>query len=278
MQVTQLARNVLVVDMDISLGWEQWFLLSSDRHRDNQFCAVDLETKHLKLARAREAKILDFGDMFCAMQGKWDPRSDNKQLPECLRGNDYLNLLIDHHVDAYEDYKDEFIFASHGNHETGILKKHGFDLTKELCKRMGWYSGAYAGWIKFIFRYAGRSWSRVAYYNHGYGGGGPVTKGVIQTNRMTAYAEADIIISGHTHDQWVVPLTRAVLNRANVPELRTQFHVKCGGYKEEFLSGEGYHNEGGRPPKPLGAVWLKFSVEESDLSNQNVTTEFTLAV
>ncbi len=46
-------------------------------------------------------------------------------------------------------------------------------------------------------------------YHHGYGGGGPVTKDVIQTNRRAVYLpDANIVISGHTHDRWIVPVTR----------------------------------------------------------------------
>ena len=60
----------------IAAGWQQWFLLSSDRHHDNKMCDRRLEQQHLDLAAEREALICDFGDLFCAMQGKYDPRSD----------------------------------------------------------------------------------------------------------------------------------------------------------------------------------------------------------
>ena len=51
-------------------GWEQWFLLSSDRHHDNAHTNWAMETRHLDEAVQKNAGILDFGDLFCAMQGK----------------------------------------------------------------------------------------------------------------------------------------------------------------------------------------------------------------
>jgi hypothetical protein len=39
-----------------------------------------MEKRHLELARKRNAVIIDGGDLFCAMQGKYDPRSDKRDL------------------------------------------------------------------------------------------------------------------------------------------------------------------------------------------------------
>ena len=58
-----------------SKDWEQWFLLSSDRHHDNPKTRQDLEQEHLKEAKERNAGVIDIGDLFCAMQGKYDRRA-----------------------------------------------------------------------------------------------------------------------------------------------------------------------------------------------------------
>lgn len=95
------------------------------------------------------------------------------------------------------------------------------------------------------------------YYHHGYGGGGPVTRGVIQTARMGLYLpDADLVVSGHTHDHWTMPIARArVTDHGRVREDR-QMHVRLAGYKGEFIDGEGWAIERGMPPKPRGAAWL----------------------
>ena len=69
--VKELSRNVHRVDIQSrGKGWEQWFLLSSDRHHDNAHADQKLEKRHLDQARERAAGIIDVGDLFCGLQGK----------------------------------------------------------------------------------------------------------------------------------------------------------------------------------------------------------------
>lgn len=247
-------------------GWEKWFLLSSDRHHDNAHTNWDLEKKHLEEAVEREAGILDFGDLFCAMQGKYDHRADTSQCrPEHQRGR-YLDALVETASEFYEPYKENWLFMSPGNHETAITKRHETDLTERFAENMGRSHngkpvvGAYCGYIRFkAYRENGDTLgSIVCYYHHGYGGGGPVTRGVIQTNRMSVYLpDAEIVVSGHTHDSWVVPVARSRLGRNGVTYIDRQTHIRVPGYKDEFTGGQGWHNHRGGPPKTNGAYWLR---------------------
>ena len=52
----------------MSVDDEVWLLLRSDAHHDSPYCDRKLETKHLELAKERNALILDAGDTFDAMQ------------------------------------------------------------------------------------------------------------------------------------------------------------------------------------------------------------------
>ena len=63
MKVDRVNPHVLDIEMDYKKGWEQWFLLSSDRHWDNPHSDWALQKEHLDLARERNAKVLDFGDL-----------------------------------------------------------------------------------------------------------------------------------------------------------------------------------------------------------------------
>jgi hypothetical protein len=258
----QPAPNVLDMRFeDIKSGWEQWFLLSSDRHHDNLHCNHALELKHLKQAKERNAIILDFGDLACAMQGKWDKRADPDAMRPELVGKDYLNKLTKYNTEFYEPFKDLFGLVTPGNHETAILKHHGYNLTQAFCDKLGIPMGTYAGWVRFKFIIGNTGCSLWLYYNHGYGGGGAVTKGVIQTNRMAVYLpDATFVVTGHTHDRWILPLGRTRINDAGVPFQDEQWHIKAGGYKDEFGPGEGWHIETGKEPKPVGAVWLRMWV------------------
>ena len=50
--VEHVSRNVLNVKFEnISTGWEQYILLSSDRHHDSKWTDRDLELEHLEKAK-----------------------------------------------------------------------------------------------------------------------------------------------------------------------------------------------------------------------------------
>jgi len=104
-------------------------------------------------------------------------------------------------------------------------------------------------------------------YTHGYGGGGPVTKGVIQANRKAVYLpDAHFCVSGHIHEHWLMTQSRERLTRSGETKIDEQVHVCLPTYKEEYLMGEDFHRERGRPPKPLGAYWLRFFYDADDIN------------
>ena len=82
----------------------------------------------------------------------------------------------------------------------------------------------------------------------------------------------DIMISGHTHDRWIVELNRLIPdpNRGRVIN-KSQFHVKTGTYKEEFEQGEGWAVERIGTPKSLGSVFCKVFYSQK----QDLELEFT---
>jgi len=269
------------------MNWEQWFLLGSDRHHDNAHTNWKLETKHLEEAKEKDAGILDFGDLFCAMQGKWDRRSDTDQCrPEHQQGR-YLDALVDTAHEFYAPYVKNWLFLSSGNHETSIEKRHETNLTQRLAEKMRAKGtsnpivGAYCGYIRFRAvrknMPAGTRGSIVLSYHHGYGGGGPVTRGVIQTNRMSVYLpDAHIVVSGHTHDSWVVPVARSRITGSGRPYLDRQVHVRIPGYKDEYSGGEGWHHHRGGPPKPQGAYWLRIYPTRGE-DGKSITVDFEVS-
>jgi hypothetical protein len=251
-------------------SFEQAFLLSADRHWDNPKSLQALQLKHLVEAKKRKAGIIDIGDLFCAMQGKFDRRSDKDSIrPEHMSG-DYLDLLVDTATEFFGPYRENFIRLAHGNHEVGVKKNHETDLTNRLVKALNGlggcdvHFGGISGWVHFRFLNEHRHVQhRKLWYHHGYGGGGPVTRGVIQSNRKAVYTpDADFVVSGHIHEEWDLTIPRVRLSNGSEIYLDEQFHIQVPTYKEEYGDGsEGWHNDGGRPPKPIGAKWLVFTKE-----------------
>ena len=262
-----------------------WFLLRSDAHHDNPDCDQDMELRHLKMAKDRGAGIIDIGDLFCAMQGKYDPRASKRKLRPEHQRDDYLDALVETAADFYEPFARNIILLGRGNHETSISKRHETDLTERLIAVLNARTGArimsngYTGWVRFCFRRQHQRSSRVMWYTHGYGGGGPVTLDTIQRQRQQAYIEnADIMLSGHTHDAWHIDAVKHHLSKSGIVERRQVHQLKIPTYKDEYRSGEGgWHVETGKPPKPLGAWWLRFFYESIRQNVVSVKMEITRA-
>lgn len=270
-------RNVVTVRMAVTRsGWEQWFLLRSDAHHDNPECDQKLEKKHLEQAKERGAGIIDAGDLFCAMQGKFDKRADKSKVrPEHTKG-DYLDLLVSTAAKFYEPYAKNIIVLGQGNHETAIAKRHETNLTERLVERINTKAksriqcGGYGGWIRFRFLRTNWRSSSLLHYFHGTGGGGPVTRGVIQTNRLAVFnPDADFVLTGHTHDQWVVPIARQRVSDMDKPYHDEQMHIRTPGYKDSWgdVYG-GWEAEKMLGPKPKGAAWLRFYYFNNEIRSE----------
>ena len=270
--------NPNVLDINISFknrpDLNQWFLLSSDRHWDNPSSNLKLQKKHLDLARERNAKILDFGDLFCVMQGKYDRRSSKSHLRPEHQVDNYLDAVINTAVDWFSPYADMFALVSEGNHESAIRRHHETDLIERFVTTLNYKNGTqltrglYTGWVRFRFIRSSGSGSRVLNlnYTHGYGGGGPVTKGTIQANRKAVYLpDANFCVSGHIHEQWLLTQPRERIGMKGNLYIDEQVHICLPTYKEEYLIGQDFHRERGRPPKPLGAYWLRFYMERDEI-------------
>lgn len=265
--ITERARNIHHITLELAGERdERWFLLQSDVHWDNPHCDRDLFIKHLKQAKERDAAVFDNGDFFCAMQGKWDKRANKNDLRTEHQVGDYFDALVRTAAGELEPYAHLLTVRAQGNHETSVRKKHETDLTERLVERLRLHSdtvklGGYSGYVVFgVTTKSNRRQPVKMFYHHGFGGGGPVTRGVIQTNRQAVFlADADLVLTGHTHDAWQVPIARVKLNQDNTEVVHTrQVHVRAAGYKEEYRDGyDGWHVERGAGPKPVGAVWLR---------------------
>ena len=256
-----------------SANWSQEFLLISDAHIDNAHADRQMFDRHMRQCRERGAQWISNGDFLCCMQGKWDPRSDTSACRPEHREGRYLDSVVTTTADYIAPHADMALLFAPGNHETAIKRRHETDMNERLVEAAKArntachaYAGSYANWVRFLVRGKVRRQifgnSIVMYMHHGYGGGGPVTRGTIQTSRMAVYLpDADIIWTGHTHDEWIMPIQRARLSLHGRPYLDRVLHVRSPGYKDEFSEQNGWAIEKGMPPKPKGALWLRFWME-----------------
>ncbi len=280
-EVIEKHRNVHFIKHQLKSTQEEdsfWVLLSFDRHHDNPKSDNAMEKRHLELAKKRNAIIIDGGDLFCAMQGKYDKRSDKSDLKNEHKAGNYLDRLVSTAADFYAPYAHLFAIIAPGNHETSILKRHETNLTERLVQTLNDRTGSnikvggFSGWIKFQIGCFAQSLAINLWYHHGYGGDAPVTKGVIQTNRQAVYLpDAHIVATGHTHNEWQFPIPRLRLTNKGKVYHDEQLHLKVPSYKEEYVDGYGgWHIERGGPPKPTGAVWLRLSARKTTENQKTV--------
>ena len=271
--VVEKARNVheLRLLKPLKNGEEAWVLWMSDEHWDHPKCKLDLLKEHHNEAAERGAAIIKAGDTFCAMQGKGDPRGDKESVRAEHWGGNYLDLLVKTAADWYAPWKENIKVIGLGNHETSVYKHHETCLIERLCQSLRdkggeTRKGGYSGWVRMMMARGAQTCSYRAFYHHGSGGGGPVTKGLIDFNRMAEYVDADALISGHVHWKNTTPVERISLNDASVIHRGEMQYVRCGTYKDEFEDGNaGFHIEKGRGPRPLGGWWLRLSFKNDKL-------------
>ena len=277
MNITHTSRNVLTLSFDdIKAGWEKWFLLSTDRHWDAVNCDRKLMFQHLEQARERDAHILDTGDFFSMMEGRYDPRRNFDNIrPEYVM-KDYLGAIVKDAHNQLKEYADLFLLLGKGNHDQAVMKHNAIDVMSLLTGKMNEEEGAniqlggYGGWVRFQFSIGNKRSRRQLYYFHGSGGGGEVTRGVIRSNRMSVYIDnADFIVTGHTHDMWDVPIAHRTLN--NKGKI-IQYNCRCinlGTYSDDYGDGyDGYFVESGKSPRPRGAAWLRFYMYNNEIKHE----------
>lgn len=246
-------------------------LLLSDIHWDNPKCDRALLKRHMDEAMEVDADILMNGDTLCLMQGRADRRGSKSGIRPEHNVDHYFDAVVNDAIEWFSPYAKNIKMISYGNHETAIIKHQEIDVIQRLVGGLNQknkthiQTGGYGGWVVYTFK---RDKSRAASafrikYFHGSGGGGPVTKGTIQFNRMATMVEgADMVWMGHVHEDHELTYQVERINQMNRVHLQEVLMVRTATYKEEYgdekdgYGAKGWMVERGSPPKPLGGRWL----------------------
>jgi len=278
--ITQKQEDVHYMDTMLGDKERKRILILSDVHYDSKECDRRLLTMHLNQAKEIGAPVIIIGDWFDSMRSTGDRRMTHGAR-EGLDRLDYLDALVDESARFLEAYKENVVLITQGNHESAMMRHHNTNLTARLATRIGIEYGPYRGWIICsCFRAKGKHSNNLKiYYDHGSGGSAPVTRGVIKTNRRAVMLpDADIVISGHIHERWIVEVPRIKLLRNYKVDQRSQIHASSGTYKKEDLA-EGWAAEKGFGPAALGGLWLdiwNFRDRSAKAKTEN-TLEFSLS-
>lgn len=264
---------------DIAAGWEQSIYVSSDLHIDSINCNRDLLFKQLDEAKAKNSLIFLIGDIFDAMQGRMDKRRSLDELRPEYKREDYYDFVVMDVAKLLSPYAKNIVMISDGNHELSILKYANTNLSDRLVSILNRDYGAhavhggYGGYIRFMIKRGGSSQGSIKIkYFHGSGGEAPVTRGAIQTNRQAVYiADADIVINGHSHNSYYIPIAKERLgNKGNI-YFDIQHYLRTPGYKQDYGDGSaGWEVTRGGVPKPIGCFWINLIYEENKKSRVGI--------
>lgn len=178
--------------------------LISDTHIDNPNFDKATFVEHAQYCLDDQRYMLLGGDLFDGII-----RTDQKRAVNSLleRGDNQLNIKLDMAYELLKPYQEQILFFGRGNHEESILKYNGVDLLEMLAKILNAGKkhqiivGNYANFLRFNFQ--DKRGKSVAHYDiyqhHGMGGSAPVTKGMIDFNRIAKGVNADLIWIGHKH-------------------------------------------------------------------------------
>jgi hypothetical protein len=263
----------------IEKPWEETkILLISDLHWDNPKCDRALLKKHLDEAVKGNNDILINGDLFCLMQGAYDPRKSKSDIRPEHNVSNYFDAIITTAVDWFAPYAHLIKLVGYGNHETAILKRQETDIIERFVTLLNYKTGSaiqvggYGGWIRYQFTDGSSTQSYKIKYMHGFGGGGAVTRGTIQHNRMSVNVEgADAIWMGHVHEDYELTYTVEELTNKDTVMLRDILMIRTSAYKEEYGDGsKGWHIERGASPKPIGGRWLIMKPFRDEKTNRKI--------
>ncbi len=266
------SRNVMTVYVEnFRSGKEVNFLIRGDAHHDSQNCNRSLEKSHLEEIKNRNGFIIDVGDVFDAMQGKFDPRKSYDNLREEYKVANYLDKIVEDAALFYKPYAKNFLVIASGNHEASVLSNCGVDLTSNLVHDLNTeYGGAiqkggYGGYVCIKFS-GNKHYKRTIKYFHG--AASQTSKSTI-VKQATLYPDADIIVNGHTHESIIWPIKQERVTERNVVKTDIQYHVRTGTYEDSYQDGnDGWYVEGGRFPSPQGALFVRFFLKNDEIATE----------
>lgn len=257
-------------------------LLLSDTHIGAHDCDKALLKSDLEWAKANNADVFVNGDLCDLVLPKDHKRFMPSLLDDAItRTDSVVNATIDLCVGMLKPYAKQIRMIGSGNHESAMQKHHSTDVTRLIIRELNRETGAdikhggYTGAIVWTFRRNGGGGASFSiYYHHGFGGSAPVTKGMIDFNRLGAYARgADVLWMGHKHWRWA----SQVVER-HIPQRGSEFidkpvwHIMTGSYvggpAEQFDEAGNYQSnwavERGFMPQGKGGAKLRLTVERRD--------------
>ena len=185
-----------------------------------------------------------------------------------------IDAAIDMAYEFLKPYAHLIEFIGIGNHEAHVSKRHHIDVMSILLYRLNQLPNINikpGGWCGYWHICIGRgtkksSWTQ--YRHHGAGGAAPVTKGIIDFQRMLAWlGDVDAIWIGHKHNKFVDLATKMhYYGQHNKSSTKQVTCVMTGSYLSTYGTEDdtkpSYAQAWNLSPQQMGGVILELCHDE----------------
>lgn len=195
---------------------------------------------------------------------------------DATEGNDIIDQQIEKMYNLLEPYKEKIIGLTLGNHENTIIKYHGTNPIKRLCKMLDVKFLGYSSLVRLILSENGSRGRTVIFrIHHGWGGGArTIGADLTKFSKDTSYYDADIFLYGHVHKNQSDEIPRLGLAGDKLIA-RPKVIVLCGTFLKTLSDDEEptYSELSGYPPVAIGCstilirpntTWVNIKVSSGD--------------
>lgn len=244
-------RQPFVLYHDFNNG-ELHIACFSDLHHQHPSHNAKLCDADFQEAADLGCRMLILGDLNDLILLK-DPRFQMSSVRKRQKIVDAMfNDAVRHSTERLKPYADFIDMIALGNHETAVLQHRAADFVLSLIGELQHHRsdklprivhGGYKGLFRVQFEQGRWRKSQVWYYDHGRGGGAPVTKGMININRIMRDWEADVYWLGHRCTSISDDQPARYLAKSNHYAVRRRLAFYTAGYEGEIKE-EDYNEDG----------------------------------
>lgn len=243
--------------------------------------------KHdLERMAAADCRIGINGDVFDLILPSDLKRFDLDAMDRALiqQGVKPIDAAIDLAYEFLKPYAHLIEFIGIGNHEAHVAKRHHIDVMSILLYRLNQLPnvdikpGGWCGYWNIHLLRSTKKTTWTMYRHHGAGGAAPVTKGIIDFQRMLAWlGDVDGVWIGHKHNKFVDLATKMhYYGQHNKSSTKQVTCVMTGSYLSTYGTEEdaapSYAMGWNLSPQQFGGVILELSHEETTKDKSTTLT------